>query len=144
MKSIKTIGLSLCLLFGMQGMLAQEIAAKKYDDPQWYTIVHVDYLPGKSNKARKIISNYHQKASELAGTPGPMMVLELNSGPYDIMAVWHMKDGIESLNWETSPNDIKWRKAMNELAGSAEKAAEIIAEYQSCVASSSSSIGRLR
>ncbi len=143
MKSIKICSLGLILLIGMQRVVAQETTAKKYDNPQWYNIVHVDYLPGKYNKARKVISDYHKKASVKAGTPGPVMTLEMNSGSYDIMAVWHMKDGIESLNWETSPDNIKWRKAMNEIAGSAEKATEVIKEYQSYIASSSTSIARL-
>jgi len=143
MKSIKILSLGLILIMGMQGLVAQETTAKKYDNPQWYNIVHVDYLPGKYNKARKIISDYHKKASTMAGTPGPVMILEMNSGSYDIMTVWHMKDGIESLNWVTSPDNIKWRKAMNEIAGSSEKADKIIKEYQSYIASSSNSIGRL-
>ncbi len=144
MKTIKMLSLGICLVFGFQGMFAQEMTAKKYDNPQWYNIVYVDYLPGKYNKARAIIQDYFIKASEQAGTPGPVMVLEMNSGPYDIMALWHMKDGIESMNWEVSPNDVKWRKALNEIAGSAEKASEIQKEYQSYIASSSNSIGRIR
>ncbi|WP_185153297.1 hypothetical protein, partial [Fulvivirga lutimaris] len=90
------------------------------------------------NRAREIIANYHQKASEKAGTPGPEMVLEMNSGEWDIMAIWGMKGGISDMDWEVNPNGIKWRKAMNEIAGSAEKAQAIIDELDSLVDRSSS------
>lgn len=144
MKTIKILCASICLVFVSQGLNAQEMTAKKYDDPQWYNVVHIDYKAGNYNKARKIVADYFMKASENAGTPGPVMVLELNSGKYDIMAVWHMKEGIESMNWDISPDNIKWRNALNELAGSPEKAGEILKEYQSYIASSSNEIARLR
>ncbi len=143
MKTIKSLCLILCVLFSIKGLYAQEMEAKKFDDPQWYNIVHVDYQPGKFDKARAIIRDYFKPASVKAGTPTPVMVLALNSGPYDLMTVWHMKDGIESMNWEISPDNIKWRMALNEIAGSAEKATEIQQEYQSYIVSSSNSIGRL-
>ncbi|HMB63669.1 MAG TPA: hypothetical protein VKN36_11390 [Eudoraea sp.] len=144
MKIVKNLCIGLCLLYGVQGILGQEMTAKKYENPQWYNIVHIDYLPGKFNEARTIIADYFIKANEKSGTNGPTMVLELNSGPYDIMAVWHMEEGIESMNWEMSPDNVKWRKALNEIAGTAEKAGEIMRQYQSCIASTSNQIARLR
>ena len=144
MKAIKFISFCICVLFATQGLLAQEMTAKKYEDPQWYNIVYVDYKPGTYNKAMKIINDYFMKASDQAGTPGPVMAFELNSGTYDNMMVWHMKDGIESMNWDVSPDNVKWRTALNELAGGAEKASEILKDYQSCIASSSNTIARLR
>ncbi|UJH67770.1 hypothetical protein [Allomuricauda sp. SCSIO 65647] len=144
MKSIKIIGLGICLLFGVQDLLSQEMASKKYDNPQWYNIVYVDYKPGTYDKAQSIIQDYFIKASEKAGTPQPVMALELNSGSYDSMLLWHMKEGVEGMNWDISPDDVKWRTALNEIAGSAEKASEILKDYQSCIASSSNTIARLR
>ncbi len=144
MKIIKIIGLAVCVLFGMQDLQGQEMTAKKYENPQWYNVVYVDYKPGTYNKAMSIITDYFMKASEQAGTPQPVMAFELNSGSYDNMMVWHMKDGIESMNWDVSPDNIKWRAALNEIAGSAEKAGELLKDYQSCIASSSNTIARLR
>jgi hypothetical protein len=118
--------------------------AKKYDDPQWKRINYVDYKQGKFNRAREIINKYHAKASEKAGTPGPEMVLEMNSGEWDIMAIWGMKGGISDMDWEIDSNDIKWRKAMNEIAGSPEEAQAIIDELQSLINRSSSEIARVR
>lgn len=125
-------------------MQSQEMTAKKYDDPQWYNIVYVDYLPGKYSKAMNIIDTYFRPATDQANTNAPKMLIELNSGPYDVMVVWHMKDGLEGMNWEVSPDNIKWRSALNSIAGGADKAGEILQDYEACIASSSNTIGRLR
>ncbi|MGB5171385.1 MAG: hypothetical protein WBN11_05585 [Eudoraea sp.] len=144
MKKSIFFGLMILVFIGSQSICAQEMVAKKYENPQWYNIVHIDYHSGTYSKALGIIDKYYRKASEKAGTNMPAMIIELNTGPYDSMAVWHMKDGIESMNWDISPDNIKWREALNEIAGGKDKADEIIKEYQSYVASSTNSIGRLR
>lgn len=135
----------ICFAFvGSSILYSQEMTAKKYEDPQWYNIVYIDYLPGKYNKAMSIIEEYYRPASEKANTNSPKMLIELNSGPYDVMVVWHMKEGLESMNWEVSPDNVKWRAALNEIAGGADKAGEILNEYSACIASSNNTIGRLR
>ena len=120
-----------------------DIQGKKYDNPQWKRVVLIDYKSGMSGPARELINKYHKKATEVAGTPGPEMILELHSGEYDLMAIWAMEGGIEDMNWDISPNGIKWRKAMNELAGGAEKATAIMKEYSSMVNKSTSYIAKL-
>lgn len=144
MKSKQFIALLCCTFFAASLMYSQEMTAKKYDDPQWYNIVYIDYLPGKYNKAMNIIDTYFRPATEKGGTNAPKMLIELNSGPYDVMVVWHMKEGLNGMNWEVSPDNIKWRAALNDIAGGVDKAGEILDEYQSCIASSNNTIGRLR
>lgn len=144
MKTKQFLCAVLCTVFVLGTLTAQDMEPKKYDDPQWYNIVYVDYLPGKYDQAMKIIEEYFQPAAKQAGTNTPKMLVELNSGPYDVMVVWHMKDGLEGMNWEVSPDNIKWRSALNNISGGADKASEILQEYQSCIASSSNNIGRLR
>ena len=132
------------LLIATGSLSAQdEPTPKKLDNPQWKRVIYVDYHAGKMGRAREIIQNYHMKASEMSGTPAPELVLYLNTGDYDLMAIWALSEGIESLNWEVSPNSIKWRKAMNELAGGKEKADAIIAEYQSCIRNSKVELARV-
>ena len=82
------------------------------------------------------------KAGKAANLPGPEMVLEMNSGEYDLMVVWKMKDGIEDMNWEVSPNDVKWYNSFLNVVGSKEKADEIDAEYQACIRSSKGELAR--
>lgn len=116
--------------------------AKKYDNPEWYNFVYVDYHPGMMGEARDIIDNYFKKASAQAGTPTPVMEISLAAGEYDMLVVWKMEEGVESLNWQTSPSQAKWRKAMDELAGGTEEAQKIMEKYRKCVRASSSNMGR--
>ena len=74
-----------------------EMKAKKYENPKWVRVVKIDYKSGKYNRAREIIDNYYVKANEKSGVKGPSMVVELHTGGWDIMAVWEMDEGIESI-----------------------------------------------
>ena len=137
------IALTLCFCLSSAGLFAQEeIKAEKYEDPQWYWVVQVDFVEGKMEKAKSLIENYFMKAGEESGVPGPAMIMEMSSGDYDMMFVWHMKDGIEGMNWKTSPEDVKWLNAMTKVAGSAEEAQKIWKEYESCIARTNANLAR--
>ena len=140
MKKLSFVLTALITLFYFTDTQAQE--AKKYDNPEWYSFVYVDYHPGKMGEARDIIDNYFKKASAQAGTPTPVMEISLAAGEYDMLIVWKMEDGVEGMNWQTSPSQVKWRQAMNELAGGEEEAREIMKKYQACLRASSSNMGR--
>ncbi len=117
---------------------------KKYDNTHWKRISLTSYKSGQLARAKEIIQNYHGKASEKAGTPRPAMIIDLISGDWDVMTVWDMPEGLEEFSWETSPRDIKWRKAFNEIAGGADKATAILNEYSSLIVRSNRYIGRIR
>ena len=146
---MKTI-LNLFLLIGLSIMLSSSaveaqdaMKPKKFDNPQWKNVILIDYKPGMMNKARDLIRNYHAKASEIAGTPGPETLMILESGEYDMMAIWGMSGGISDMDWDISPNNIKWRKAMNELAGGADEALKIMQQYSSCINRTTNYLARI-
>jgi len=138
---ITLIGAFCLVLVSKFAYSQDQIQPKKYDNPQWKRIVAVDYKPGKYGRAKEIIYSYYRKAAEKAGTQPPQTI-ELQTGEWDVLYIWNLEDGIETLDWEVSPNSIAWRKALNEIMGGEEKAAEIIKEYQSTVARSENNIGR--
>ncbi|MDX1373013.1 MAG: hypothetical protein R3321_11115, partial [Nitrososphaeraceae archaeon] len=80
---------------------------KKYENPQWKQIVYIKYEPGKFGEAMKIVKDYYMEAGKKAGTPSPEMMLEMKSGEWDLMIVWHMKGGIADMDWEVSPDGDK-------------------------------------
>lgn len=123
---------------------AQDEKGTKYKDPEWKRISLTSFRNGQSSRAREIVRNYHQKASDRAGTPKPAMIIDLISGDYDVMTVWDMKEGLEEFNWETSPRDIKWRKAFDEIAGGADKGKAILDEYSSLIIRTQRYIGKIR
>jgi len=146
MKKVFSITL-ICALFAIltsnMAYSQDEMQAKKYDNPEWKRIAVVKYKPGMYGKARNIIDNYYRKAAEKAGMSIPYTI-ELKTGDWDILIIWDMKDGIEAMNWEVSPENVKWRKALNEVAGGKEKADEISKEYSSTIARSHSNLGIAR
>lgn len=108
---------------------AQDFKAKKLDNPQWKRIFLIDFKPGKNDRANEIIRNYFMKADQTAGISGPSFAVDLMSGEWDILVAFDMKGGVDDLNWEISPDDEKWMKAMGTLAGSPEKAKAILDEW---------------
>ncbi len=122
---------------------AQEMKAKKYDNPEWKSIGFIKFKSGKVDRAKEIIKNYYMKAGEKAGTPGPAMLIDLKTGEWDMMVLWDMKGGIEEMNWEMSPNDVKWMTAMNDIAGGGDKAKTIMDEFSSLVDRETSYIGKI-
>lgn len=131
---VKTILATVCLFFALQ-LSAQAPTAKKYDNPKWRSVVYIDYHAGKAGRALEIIYEHFKKASDKAGTQTPISQLEMKTGEYDLILVWEMQGGIEDMNWEISPNNIKWREALNEQMGGKEKADELMTEYLSLIRS---------
>ena len=132
------------LIFVSVSVSAQEErVAKKYDNPEWKNVFLIDYKSGKMERAREIIREYYAPATEKAGTSGPQMVMVLHSGEYDLMVIWAMEGGIEDMNWDINPNNIKWRNALIEIAGGKEEARKIMDEYSSCINRSTNYIARV-
>lgn len=136
------IPVAVLLLLGFNDVTAQE--AKRMDNAQWKSVVMVDFHAGKEGRAQEIIDMYYRKAAEKAGTPTPELVIDLETGEWDMMIIWHMQGGIDDMNWEVHPNGVKWRQALNEVCGGEDKAAEILNEYSGLIARSTSAIGHSR
>src|SRR5258706_14334745 len=110
-----------------------QMQAKKVENPRWKQIVYIDFHDGKYDRAITIIKDYFEKAGKKANLPGPETMMRMSSGSWDLMLIWNMKGGVEDLNWETSPDDVTWMKALGELAGGSDKAKAILDEYMSLV-----------
>jgi hypothetical protein len=105
-----------------------QIQGKKYDNPQWKRVELIEFRHDKMDRVREIIKDYFIKAADKGGSRQPASILEMTTGEWNMMLVWNMKDGLEEMNWETNPDDMKWITAMNEIAGSADKAKAILDE----------------
>ena len=131
------------LSLGATKSIAEE--GKRFDSSvTWKNVVKIDYKPGKRGDALKIIKDYYMPATKKAGTEGPELVFELQTGDYDLLVVWHMSGGITDMTWEDHPDDAKWIAALNEVAGSEEKAKEIMAKYLSYVEHAENDIALVR
>jgi len=141
MKQIKFFFLAIALLFSSQILSAQEMKAKKIDNPVWVKMAFIKFEPGKIDKAKKIINDYFAKADKNAGIPGPT-AYSMSTGAYDMVVIWELEEGIETLNYEISPNDVKWIGEMSNLTGSQEKAMEKLDEFYSYLADWKTEIAR--
>lgn len=106
-------------------------------------IVHVDFKPGARTRAMEIIDDYFVPASEAAGTPGPLHAYHFDTGKWDMIIVWELEGGFDDLMWYVSPDEIKWRAALSELAGGEEEGQAIWQEYISLVASAHNEVGHV-
>jgi hypothetical protein len=139
----KSLVLSCILSFLMLGFAhAQEMKAKKFDNPEWKYISFLKFKAGKSDRAHEIIKNYFEKSAQKASVPSPSLVVDLMTGEWDMMVVWSLKGGVEDLNWEVSPDDAKWMSAMNEIAGGAGKGKAILDEFSDLIARESRYLGK--
>lgn len=118
---------------------------KRYDkNVTWKNVVKINFKPGKRDEALKIISDYYRPATEKANTPAPEVIMELQTGDYDLLVVWHMEGGVNDLTWEKGPNGKKWREALNEIAGGKEKAQEILDQYVNYIDNAENNIALVR
>lgn len=138
----KNLLLICCLLFTFQ-LSAQEPVAKKYDSPEWKSVVMVDYHSGKLGRALEIIDDHFEKAAAKAGTNSPMRLV-METGEYDVLLIWDMKGGLDEMNWERSPENIKWWNALSKLEGGEDKAQALMNEYQSLIRSGKSELAMVR
>ena len=137
--------LGVILLLSMAGLATpaqaqdEEPEAQRYEDVTWNEVVLVDFKAGEEGRAMEILSDHMIPASKKAGTQVPRHI-ELQTGPWDLMVIWTMKDGPSEMAWETSPGQAKVQKAMLEMLGQ-EKAQKISDEISSVIARSTSFIG---
>ncbi|TLU65123.1 hypothetical protein FE810_09355 [Thalassotalea litorea] len=144
-KKITAVSASiLCAALLMVNTASAEDGKRYEDSVKWKNVVKITYKIGKRDDALKIIKDYYQVASKKAKTPMPEMVMEMHTGDYDLLVIWHMQNGIEDMTWETNPDSVAWRKALNDVAGSEEKAQEILDEYVSYIAHAENEIALVR
>lgn len=110
----------------------EEPQAQKHEDVTWYEIVHVDFEPGKTDDALELIKEHYIPAAGEAGNPGPEMVLQHQTGSWDLTLVWKLDRGPSVFEWETTPEGAAFQKALLEMVGE-EKMQEISETYQSYI-----------
>jgi hypothetical protein len=111
-----------------------EPTPSKSSNVVWHSITVVDYKPGTVETAREIIQKY-ESASEKAGTPSPV-IYWFESGKYDMVVTWELKNGPDDLNESWSPADESWWAALVSQEGSEEAARQLHASYQDLIDSS--------
>ena len=102
MKTIQILCIVLFLFSSVQQVEAQEVTAKRLDNPEWVQVTFLKFIPGKREMAEKIISDYFMKADQNAGIKAPIS-LRMLTGEYDYILVWDLSEGLETFNYQISP-----------------------------------------
>lgn len=134
----------LSLAFPAVALAQQEPQGSKWTGVEWYEVIQVDFKAGKSSEAMDLIEEQFKPTSQAAGTPMPVMLLEHETGEWDLTVIWHMEEGPSSMEWQRSPNNQKWWAKLVERTGSESAAEAVWDEYQSYIARTNSYIVRQR
>jgi len=114
-------------------LLAQEEPTpKKYDNPEWYRIVHTKFKTGKRGEYLKLVEDHFRPVAEKLGRSGPTTYIPI-SGEWDLIQIFKLPEGMSGYEWETSPRGIEWNKELIKQSGGKEKADEIRAQIQNCI-----------
>ncbi len=106
----------------------------------YISVTFVSYKEGKAGEAYGIIADHFRPAGEAAGLRGPVIV-HFQTGPYDAAFHWRLENGMSDLEWQRSPNNVKFMAALAEQEGSMEAAAAVFDRYNALVARSVTSAG---
>lgn len=106
----------------------------------WHSVSMVDYKPGTLEDVKVLIQKF-ETASLSAGTVLPELYW-FESGKYDLVLTWKLKDGESDFEGKWSPCGEPWWKALVEQEGSEEAARKLQADYNSLVESSHTTLAR--
>ncbi|WP_224490928.1 hypothetical protein [Robertkochia flava] len=131
--------LSALLLFIFQGFSQTGEGLDNYD---WFQAKYVKFKPGKVNEARALLHDFLYKANEISGRL--VLTFESDSGPWDHIAYLHLQDGPDQLENENAEIETRWWNGVIQLAGSEEKARELLKAYQECIDNEMHTLVRMR
>ena len=106
----------------------------------WHSVSMIDYKPGTLEEVKALLQKF-ETAAETAGTTLPDYYW-FDSGKYDLVLTWKLKDGNTDFQGKWSPSGESWWKALVEQEGSEEAARKLQAHYDSLVESSHTTLAR--
>lgn len=113
-----------------------------FEDYEWFQAKYLKFKPGKVSKARQLLQEYLYKANEISGRL--VLTFESDMGDWDHIAYLHLKDGPKQLSYENAEIETKWWSAVVTLAGSEQKAKDIIEDYNNCILNEKFELVRMR
>lgn len=111
-----------------------------HSEVMWHSITVVDYKPGTADLAKVFIQKF-EEASAKAGTPSPV-IYWFESGKYDLVVTWELKEGSINLKESWSPEGVEWWNALVVQEGSEAAARQLQSKYNGLIASSVTSVAR--
>ncbi len=136
---MKTLITLLLIVFTLNSFGQNQEGVSNYD---WFHAKYVKFKPGKASEARQLLQEYLYKANEISGRL--VLTFESDMGDWDHIAYLHLKDGPKQLGSEIAEIESKWWNAVVVLAGSDQKAKEIIEKYNNCILTEKYNLVKMR
>lgn len=106
----------------------------------WHSVTVIDFKPGTLDNVKTLIHKF-EAASETSGTDLPQ-IYWFESGKYDLVITWKLKNGEADFQGNWSPYGKTWWNALVQQEGSVEAARKLQSDYNDQVASSVTNIAR--
>ncbi len=117
----------------------EEPRPQRYEDVTWNRIYLYDFKATEEERAMEILGEHLIPTYQEVDIQAPRVV-ELRSGPWDVMIVATLPDGPSELTWETAPEELELQRALVEELGE-EEAPKIFEEYGQAIARETSFLG---
>ena len=105
---------------GAVGLLASPAIAQQEEEARTtYEVRFLDLAPGADNEWAEMLEKHYAPARAAAGLP-PVQVHWLVTGPWDIMLLLEMPDGMASMDTHNPASGAAFRKALLAQEGSEE------------------------
>ncbi len=108
----------------------------------WFEAKYIKFKPGRAAEARQLLHNYLYKANEISGRL--VLTFESDLGDWDHIAYLHLTEGPQQLANPNAAIETKWWNGVIALAGSEQKAKEIIAAYTDCIVQEKHNLVKMR
>lgn len=129
----------LLIIFTLNSFGQNQPGSSTYD---WFEAKYIKFKPGETSVARRLLQEYLYKANEISGRL--VLTFESDMGDWDHIAYLHLKNGPGQLGQENAEIELKWWNAVVKLAGSEQKAKDIIKEYNNCILNEKRNLVRMR
>ena len=112
---------------------------QRYEDVTWNRIYLYDFKATEEERAMEILGKHLIPVYQEVDVQAPKVV-ELQTGPWDVMIVATLPDGPSELTWRTAPEELDLQQAFAEELGE-DKAPKILEEYGQAIARETSFLG---
>jgi hypothetical protein len=116
-----------------------EAETREMRDQDWHSVTYVRYHAGKRTRAVEIMDMF-LKATEASGREAPT-IIHFDTGNWDMVRINPMEEGIAQMGWQDRAREKAWWDAFVKVAGGADEADALWAEYPTLIAERGREIG---
>lgn len=118
-----------------------EAAERELREVTWYRINMIKWKVGKGDRAHEIIDMFEKV--DMALGRNDVIDLHMNTGEWNSIVAFKMKDGIQGMAYKRSEEPDPWDVEFAKQVGGEDKAKELYAEFQSLIAKEEMHIGHI-